>query len=210
MLIHFKDYQVKAMETCNPELSKKDMLINGILGLNGELAEALVHSIKFNNYKLYKNSLIHEFGDVYWYVALITTALDIDPEFLISDLTIEQYEHAVYCHMSSGENPEKIFGNDVYNNESLFKMNTPMRCIYYAGKVTDIVKKILFQGHQLTNEVLSDIKNSLTNLVFYLTIWHTKYEITLFSILNFNLYKLSQRYPNGFDSEHSINRKEEL
>ena len=35
------EYQVLAMTTLNPELSKKDVLINGVMGLCGESGEAI-------------------------------------------------------------------------------------------------------------------------------------------------------------------------
>ena len=35
------DYQKLAMKTLNPELSQKDVLINGVMGLCGESGEAI-------------------------------------------------------------------------------------------------------------------------------------------------------------------------
>ena len=38
------EYQQLAMRTLNPELSKKDVLINGVMGLCGESGEAIAPS----------------------------------------------------------------------------------------------------------------------------------------------------------------------
>lgn len=211
MLIHFNDYQGKALQTCNPNLSKKDMLINGILGLNGELSETITNY--FARAELddpnFKEDITNEFGDVYWYIALISFALDIPANGLLDNFNIEKYEDAVYRYIEKKENLNDIFKTkDCYQRAPL-KNGEYEYAIHYSGLITDTIKKVLYQGHELTEETLNNIKIYLMNLVFCLALWHTRQQIPLFWVLNFNLYKLSQRYPNGFDSEHSINRKEE-
>ena len=73
-------YQELAMVTLNKSLSKKDMLINGVMGLNGESGEVidLVKKHLFHYHDLDKEKIIKELGDVLWYIAEVCTSLDID------------------------------------------------------------------------------------------------------------------------------------
>ena len=72
-------YQELAMLTLNKELSKKDMLFNGVMGLNGESGEVidLVKKHLFHGHELDVEKLIKELGDVMWYIAEVCTSLDV-------------------------------------------------------------------------------------------------------------------------------------
>lgn len=58
------EYQTQAMTTLNPELSKKDVLINSVMGLCGESGEAidLVKKWLAQGHALDKEALIKELG----------------------------------------------------------------------------------------------------------------------------------------------------
>ena len=68
-----------AMRTLNPELSKKDVLINGVMGLCGESGEAIdiVKKHLAQGHELDREKLIKELGDVAWYLAETAYALDV-------------------------------------------------------------------------------------------------------------------------------------
>ena len=74
------EYQKLAMTTLNPALSKKDVLINGVMGLCGESGEAidLVKKHLHQGHPLDKEKLIKELGDIAWYLAEVAYALDTD------------------------------------------------------------------------------------------------------------------------------------
>lgn len=76
------DYQRQAMTTLNPELSKKDVLINSVMGLCGESGEAidLVKKWLAQGHELDKAHLAKELGDIAWYLAEAATALDLELE----------------------------------------------------------------------------------------------------------------------------------
>ena len=76
------EYQKLAMVTLNPDLSKRDVLINGVMGLCGEAGEAidLVKKHLAQGHKLDREGLIKELGDVAWYLAETATALDVELE----------------------------------------------------------------------------------------------------------------------------------
>ena len=79
------DYQRLAMKTLNPELDKRDVLINGVMGLCGESGEAIdiVKKWLAQGHDLDREKLAKELGDVAWYLAEAATALDLDLETIL-------------------------------------------------------------------------------------------------------------------------------
>lgn len=75
-----------------------------------------------------------------------------------------------------------------------------------AGEAIDIVKKHLMQGHELDRDKL--IKE-LGDVAWYLAETATALDADLEDVLSRNIEKLKKRYPNGFESEKSVNRTEE-
>lgn len=77
--MNINDYQKEAMRTLNPELNKKDILINSVMGLCGESGEAIdiVKKWLMQGHDLDKDYLIKELGDIAWYLAEAATALDV-------------------------------------------------------------------------------------------------------------------------------------
>ena len=72
------EYQRLAMTTLNPDLTKKDALINGVMGLCGESGEAIdiVKKHLHQGHPLDKEKLLKELGDIAWYLAETAYALD--------------------------------------------------------------------------------------------------------------------------------------
>ena len=72
-----------------------------------------------------------------------------------------------------------------------------------SGEAIDIVKKHLAQGHELDREKLA---KELGDIAWYLA--ETAYAIgyPLEDILQMNIEKLRERYPEGFNTERSVNR----
>ncbi len=76
------EYQQLAMRTLNPSLDKKDVLINGVMGLCGESGEAIdiVKKHLAQGHELDRAALIKELGDIAWYLAETAYALDVPLE----------------------------------------------------------------------------------------------------------------------------------
>lgn len=76
------EYQRLAMTTLNPELNKKDVLINSVMGLCGESGEAIdiVKKWMAQGHELDKEHLTRELGDIAWYLAEAATALEVPLE----------------------------------------------------------------------------------------------------------------------------------
>ena len=80
------EYQRLAMTTLNPNLDKKDVLINGGMGLCGEAGEAIdiVKKHLARGHELDREKLIGELGDIAWYLAETATVLDVDLEEVLT------------------------------------------------------------------------------------------------------------------------------
>ena len=74
-----------------------------------------------------------------------------------------------------------------------------------AGECIDIVKKALFQGHNLVREKLID---ELGDTLWYAAQLATGLDISLDDVAQHNVDKLMKRYPDDFDSERSVHRPE--
>ena len=83
--VRINEYQELAMTTLNPELSKRDVLINSVMGLCGESGEAIdiVKKWMAQGHELDKAHLAKELGDIAWYLAEAATALDIPLEDIL-------------------------------------------------------------------------------------------------------------------------------
>lgn len=79
------DYQRQAMALLNPALSRKDVLINAVMGLCGESGEAIdiVKKHLHQGHPLDKEKLAKELGDIAWYLAETAWALDIPLERIL-------------------------------------------------------------------------------------------------------------------------------
>ena len=74
-----------------------------------------------------------------------------------------------------------------------------------TGEVADILKKAMFQGHDLdTNHIAEE----LGDIAWYLAITASAIGKNLDDIFQENVDKLWKRYPDGFDSERSVHRPE--
>lgn len=75
-----------------------------------------------------------------------------------------------------------------------------------AGEFADIVKKYLYQGHQLDKDKLA---KELGDQLWYLSLASYALDVPLEDIAKTNIDKLRKRYPNGhFEAERSIKRED--
>jgi len=79
------EYQKLAMTTLNKDLTQRDILINGVMGLCGESGEAIdiVKKHLAQGHELDKAHLAEELGDIAWYLAETATALDVSLESVL-------------------------------------------------------------------------------------------------------------------------------
>lgn len=95
------------------------------------------------------------------------------------------------------------------NTDSLSKydllMNGVLGLCGESGECADMVKKSVFQGHRLDREHLA---KELGDVAWYLAVSAYAIDYDLERVLQMNIDKLRQRYPDGFDAERSLHRQE--
>lgn len=72
-----------------------------------------------------------------------------------------------------------------------------------VGEVVDLIKKWLYQGHQLDRRKISE---ELGDTMWYVALMADALGVSLNEVGHQNITKLLQRYPNGFEPAKSINR----
>lgn len=75
-----------------------------------------------------------------------------------------------------------------------------------AGEFGDLVKKCLFQGKDLNNEVKEHMVKELGDVMWYLAQGCMALGVTIEDVLKANIKKLEARYPNGFEKVRSERR----
>ena len=92
-------------------------------------------------------------------------------------------------------------------NKKDILINAVMGLCGESGETIDIVKKHLYQGHELDKDKL--IKE-LGDIAWYLAEAAYALDVDLSSVLEGNIKKLKVRYPEGFSVDKSINREDKL
>ena len=79
------DYQQAALRTAPKDLPPDRLLLNGLMGLNGEAGEAIdiLKKHLFQNHHLDCEHIARELGDVAWYLALTAYAMGYDLETIL-------------------------------------------------------------------------------------------------------------------------------
>jgi len=79
--LSFNDYQKHAFNLISED-GRKDMVLNGVLGLSGESGECcdIVKKVRFQGHTMDPEHLKEELGDVLWYVAETASGLGISLE----------------------------------------------------------------------------------------------------------------------------------
>lgn len=92
-------------------------------------------------------------------------------------------------------------------NPKLLKFQTELHAVHgLAGEVGEIhsIYQKVYQGHDLDTEHL---KKEIGDLLWFVAELCTVHDWKLEDIMKLNIKKLHERYPEGFDSEHSLHRK---
>ena len=95
------------------------------------------------------------------------------------------------------------------SNQTLMKdyhlLNGALGLVGESGEIADLIKKNWMQGHPID---LEHIAKELGDVLWYVAETATAIGYDLDTIMEMNIEKLKQRYPNGFDSRLSQHRKE--
>ena len=77
-----------------------------------------------------------------------------------------------------------------------------------GGEFAEIIKKAVFQGKPLDDDAQYHMKRELGDVMWYIAQACIALGCSLEDIIYMNIEKLESRYPDGFDSFRSNNRKE--
>ena len=103
------EYQQLALRTLNPQLSEKNVLINGVMGLCGESGEVidLVKKHLAQGHPLDKEKIAKELGDVAWYLAETAYAIGYPLEEILQ-MNIDKLK----TRYPDGFDPEKSMNRE--------------------------------------------------------------------------------------------------
>lgn len=93
--------------------------------------------------------------------------------------------------------------NNLGNDELL--LNGALGLTGESGEVADLVKKNLFQGHELDKD---HVAKELGDICWYIAITAESIGYDLETVMKMNIDKLISRYPSGFDVNKSLNRSD--
>lgn len=74
-----------------------------------------------------------------------------------------------------------------------------------AGEVSDAIKKHVFHGHELS---VDHMVKELGDVLWYVVFLCRTLNVSMEEVMNRNIAKLKDRYPDGFSEEASRNRRE--
>lgn len=107
-------------------------------------------------------------------------------------MTINEYQIAALRTSQT----DKLSASDILLNSALGLCGE-------SGEVADLVKKHHFQGHDLD---LDHVAKELGDVAWYLAVGAYSIGYNLEEILQMNVDKLENRYPDGFEAERSLHR----
>lgn len=111
-------------------------------------------------------------------------------------MTFKQYQKET-LRTASGMNIASLKDVNSYILNGVLGMNEE------AGEAIGIVKKHIYQGHEFDKKHLAE---EICDCVWYIAVTANGIGYTLEDIAKMNVEKLRKRYPNGFETERSINR----
>nr|DAI08215.1 MAG TPA: NTP-PPase-like protein [Caudoviricetes sp.] len=103
----------------------------------------------------------------------------------------------------------KTLNKDVFEQKDLI-LNASLGLSGEVGEVNDIIKKYMYHGHKLDDDMKEKIILELGDVCWYVALMAWAIDKTKFEdVLNKNIAKLEKRYHGEFSTEKSINRKED-
>ena len=75
-----------------------------------------------------------------------------------------------------------------------------------VGEFNDIVKKCVFQGKEMDEDVVTHLKSELGDVMWYVAQGCLALGTNIEELIDINTAKLKDRYPGGFDEFRSENR----
>lgn len=100
---------------------------------------------------------------------------------------------------------EKILASMQAGNNTGEILNASLGLSGEVGELNDLLKKWIFHEKNIDRE---HIKKEIGDIMWYIALMAEAFGFELDSIMITNIEKLEARYPEGFDTARSNNRKE--
>jgi hypothetical protein len=183
----YKEYREMVIKTEVGSLTKYPRVMHAIMGMNGEAGECvdILKKTMFQGHEFDVEHLLNELGDVCWYTMLLVIENDIDPKFIF------EYGGGLLVVPQAKDKIEDM------GLCHILDINRD------CGDIVDLYYK---SRKKNTITFYSTIRSIFRNVKMAANI----YGKTLEDIFDINRDKLAARYPNGFDTEHSVNRGDSL
>lgn len=130
-------------------------------------------------------------------------------------IDLNKYAEFVETITSPASNDLPSFINSVHRVEVNSDVNVPllltgaMGMCGEAGEFSEIIKKVVFHGKELTQEVHDHLVKELGDVIWYWTNTCRALGVSQEEVIVRNMEKLMPRYPGGvFSIDASENRKE--
>lgn len=194
----YSEYQELAMRTASPVSRATDdnLLMQAAMGLCGEIGEFIKANDEFRMVMFVpaarenaREHALKELGDIMWYAitgmkALGITGEELDGTYLPSLMTEPDAAWMTFQSQTV---------------TSYMAVN--------AGAIIDMVKKQTFhgEGHDVDKEAAA---GAISRIVLRVKFLSYKLGSSLEEVMEKNIQKLRERYPEGFDADLSAHRKE--
>ena len=78
-----------------------------------------------------------------------------------------------------------------------------------SGEFSEIVKKVVFQGKEIDDDVVKHLRSELGDIMWYVAQGCLALDTTIEELIDINVAKLESRYPGGFSMFRSENRRKD-
>lgn len=184
-----KDYHELAMRTAKQMNNKMDQLVHGGMGAASEPGELALTALAFLEARgLDRANVLEELGDGMWFAAYCTDTIG---------MTLPELEPLTYTSVLALGSDVPLVG---------FAVAT-LRFCHLGGEIATQIKAHAFYGKALDKPKLSDtLKAYVESIVAVGAL--VGYELA--PILEFNIAKLSARYPTKYSDEAALVRADKV
>lgn len=200
------EYQKEALRTehgMNKEYSRELNCILGIIGETGECID-IYKKHMFQNHLFDVEHIIKEMGDVCWYLAVLADAVDIPLDQCV--LSVK------FCSKPPVKKP--IDKNRVRGTlstffllyETVFNLTARVNEYISVKNLCDEEEMKQYKSH--FDNRIDKIADYIQKTLYLLADIANMFGYSLEEVCMKNIEKLMARYPEGFDTERSLHRKE--
>ena len=88
-------------------------------------------------------------------------------------------------------------------------MTSAIGMLAESGEFAEVMKKILFQGKEMNEDVVKHLRSELGDIMWYVAQGCVALGTSIEELIDINTAKLESRYPGGFEAFRSENRSKD-